>query len=53
MEFLGYLEKEADKAAELERGKKNITKDQQREEITKDLRPDVEKLRELTEYSHR
>ena len=51
MEFLGNLEREGAEAAELDRTTRHITEDQQRQEITKALQPEVEKLRNLTGYS--
>jgi diadenosine tetraphosphate (Ap4A) HIT family hydrolase len=49
-EYLGYLEKRGDEAAKREREKMGWDTEQQRNAITKKLKPDVEALRRLTGY---
>jgi diadenosine tetraphosphate (Ap4A) HIT family hydrolase len=52
MEFLGNLEKQGDEVAERERRTRQITEDEQRQEITETLKPEVEELRKLAGYSN-
>lgn len=48
LEYLGFLEKSGDKRAVFERITNGWTKEEQRKEITKTLKPYVEELRKLT-----
>jgi len=50
MEFLGYVEKQGDERAEVERQKSGLSKEQQRTRIVTSQKPDIEKLRLLSGY---
>ena len=50
MEFLGFLERKANKKVETERIKKGWSEEEQRQRIIILLAPEVEKLRTISGY---
>ncbi len=50
VEFMGYLEKRGDKNAKRQREEKGWDHETQRQEVTRELNPDVQGLRQLTGY---
>ena len=50
MEFLGYLEKQANERAEAERSNRGLSEEQQRTNIVASQKPEIEKLRLASGY---